>query len=204
MQIKVTLAGQPNCGKSTLFNMISGLRQHIANYPGVTVAKKSGSFSVGETDFEIVDLPGTYSFSSYSLEEKVAKDFIINEKPDLILNVVDASNLKRNLYLTFQLLEIGVAVVVVLNMFDVAKRRGIVIDAQKIAQFLKCPVICASASKGDGKREILDVLKNADEIKRNYDEFKINYGEFEPFISRLEAHTNARGGVNKGGFALRL
>ena len=101
MQIKVALAGQPNCGKSTVFNMISGIRQHIANYPGVTVDKKSGFFSIADVDVEMVDLPGTYSFSSYSLEEKVAKEFIVNEKPDVILNIIDASNLKRNLYLTF-------------------------------------------------------------------------------------------------------
>lgn len=132
MQIKVALAGQPNCGKSTVFNMISGIRQHIANYPGVTVDKKSGFFSVVDVDVEMVDLPGTYSFSSYSLEEKVAKEFIVNEKPDVILNIIDASNLKRNLYLTFQLLEIGIPVVIVLNMLDVAKRRGIIIDLSLI------------------------------------------------------------------------
>ena len=137
MQIKVALAGQPNCGKSTVFNMISGIRQHIANYPGVTVDKKSGFFSIADVDVEMVDLPGTYSFSSYSLEEKVAKEFIVNEKPDGILNSIAASNLKRNLYLTFQLLEIGVPVVIVLNMLDVAKRRGIIIDAGKIAKILK-------------------------------------------------------------------
>ena len=111
--------------------MLSGIRQHIANYPGVTVDKKSGFFSVGSVEVEMVDLPGTYSFSSYSLEEKVAKEFIVREAPDIILNIVDASNLKRNLYLTFQLLETGIPVVVVLNMIDVAKRRGITIDAKK-------------------------------------------------------------------------
>ena len=186
MQIKVALAGQPNCGKSTVFNMISGIRQHIANYPGVTVDKKSGFFSIADVDVEMVDLPGTYSFSSYSLEEKVAKEFIVNEKPDVILNIIDASNLKRNLYLTFQLLEIGVPVVIVLNMLDVAKRRGIIIDAGKIAKILKCPVICASASKGEGKAEILDVLRNAKNLKQNYEEFKVNYEELEPFILELQ------------------
>ena len=165
MQIKVALAGQPNCGKSTVFNMISGIRQHIANYPGVTVDKKSGFFSIADVDVEMVDLPGTYSFSSYSLEEKVAKEFIVNEKPDVILNIIDASNLKRNLYLTFQLLEIGVPVVIVLNMLDVAKRRGIIIDAGKIAKILKCPVICASASKGEGKAEILDIRGESEHFK---------------------------------------
>lgn len=186
MQIKLALAGQPNCGKSTVFNMISGIRQHIANYPGVTVDKKSGFFSIADVDVEMVDLPGTYSFSSYSLEEKVAKEFIVNEKPDVILNIIDASNLKRNLYLTFQLLEIGVPVVIVLNMLDVAKRRGIIIDSGKIAKILKCPVICTSASKGEGKAEILDVLRNAKNLKQNYEEFKVNYEDLESFVLELQ------------------
>ena len=141
--IKVALAGQPNCGKSTIFNMVSGINQHIANYPGVTVDKKVGRFTYNSHKIEMIDLPGTYSFSSYSLEERVAKDFIIDEKPDIIVNVIDASNIKRNLYLTFQLLEIGIPVVVVLNMMDVAKRRGIEIDVQKISQMLGCIVITA-------------------------------------------------------------
>ncbi|MEJ2489109.1 MAG: FeoB small GTPase domain-containing protein [Sulfurovaceae bacterium] len=127
-KIKVALAGQPNCGKSTIFNMVSGIEQHIANYPGVTVDKKVGFFKYEEYKVEMVDLPGTYSFSSYSLEERTAKEFIIDESPDIIVNVIDASNLKRNLYLTFQLLEIGIPVIVVLNMMDVAKRRGIEVE----------------------------------------------------------------------------
>ncbi|MEJ2437253.1 MAG: FeoB small GTPase domain-containing protein [Sulfurovaceae bacterium] len=130
-KIKVALAGQPNCGKSTIFNMVSGIEQHIANYPGVTVDKKVGFFKYEEYKVEMVDLPGTYSFSSYSLEERTAKEFIIDESPDIIVNVIDASNLKRNLYLTFQLLEIGIPVIVVLNMMDVAKRRGIEVDSKK-------------------------------------------------------------------------
>ncbi|MDO5045725.1 ferrous iron transport protein B [Campylobacter sp.] len=187
MEIKVALAGQPNCGKSTIFNMLSGIHQHIANYPGVTVDKKSGFFSVGDLDIEMIDLPGTYSFSSYSLEEKVAKEAIINENPDVILNIIDASNLKRNLYLTFQLLEIGVPVIIVLNMFDVAKRRGIIIDHEKMSELLKCPVICASASKGEGKEEIFKALRSIKELKANYEEFKINYDELEIYISELES-----------------
>ncbi|MEJ2496631.1 MAG: FeoB small GTPase domain-containing protein [Sulfurovaceae bacterium] len=129
-KIKVALAGQPNCGKSTIFNMVSGIEQHIANYPGVTVDKKVGFFKYEEYKVEMVDLPGTYSFSSYSLEERTAKEFIIDESPDIIVNVIDASNLKRNLYLTFQLLEIGIPVIVVLIMMDVAKRRGIEVEAK--------------------------------------------------------------------------
>ncbi|MGG7091773.1 ferrous iron transport protein B [Campylobacter sp. 1BO] len=185
-QIKVALAGQPNCGKSTIFNMISGICQHIANYPGVTVDKKSGYFGIGDMDVEMVDLPGTYSFSSYSLEERVAKEFILNEKPDIILNVVDASNLKRNLYLTFQLLEIGVPVVVVLNMCDVAKGRGIIIDSTKMSEFLGCPVIEAVGAKGQGKEAIIEVLRNIKDLKQNYAEFRADYDALESFINELE------------------
>ncbi|NCB82726.1 MAG: GTP-binding protein, partial [Bacilli bacterium] len=122
--IKVALAGQPNCGKSTIFNLVSGIHQHVANYPGVTVDKKVGRFDYHNEKIEMVDLPGTYSFSSYSLEERVSKDFLYDESPDIIVNIVDASNIKRHLYLTFQLLEIGIPVVIVLNMMDVASRRG--------------------------------------------------------------------------------
>lgn len=186
MNTKIALAGQPNCGKSTIFNMLSGIRQHIANYPGVTVDKKSGFFSYKDLDIEMVDLPGTYSFSSYSLEEKVAKQFILEENPDLIINVVDASNLKRNLYLTFQLLEIGKPLIVVLNMADVAQRRGIEIDAPKIADMLNCPVILASGAKKIGKSEILDEIYRISHAKDEYSEFKINYEELEPSIKKVE------------------
>ncbi len=184
--IKVVLAGQPNCGKSTIFNMISGIRQHIANYPGVTVDKKSGKFSHQGEDIEIIDLPGTYSFSSFSLEEKVAKKAILEENPDLIVNVVDASNIKRNLYLTFQLLEMGKPVLVVFNMMDVAKRRGINIDIDSISKELGFKIIPASGSKGEGKEEILNSIVKISKEKDSYEEFKINYEEFEPYISKLQ------------------
>ena len=185
-KIKVALAGQPNCGKSTIFNMVSGIDQHIANYPGVTVDKKVGSFEYKNNKIEIVDLPGTYSFSSYSLEERVAKEFIIDETPDLILNVIDASNIKRNLYLTFQLLEIGIPVIVVLNMMDVASRRAIEIDSKKISSMLGCPVVEASGAKGIGKDEIMQSIVDISQLSQNYEEFKINYEELEPHISVIE------------------
>ena len=184
--IKVALAGQPNCGKSSIFNYISGIYQHIANYPGVTVEKKVGKFSYKGNDIELVDLPGTYSFSSYSLEEKVAKDFIVDENPDLIVNIVDASNLKRNLYFTFQLLEMGIPVVIVLNMSDVAKRRGIQIDAAKLSQLLHCDVIEASAAKKFGKEQILESIVQAKESRKQYEEFTINYEELEDYIAQLQ------------------
>ncbi|XOB60919.1 ferrous iron transport protein B [Campylobacterota bacterium DY0563] len=185
-KIKVALAGQPNCGKSTIFNLVSGIEQHIANYPGVTVDKKTGFFTYADNRIEMVDLPGTYSFSSYSLEERVAKDFIIDENPDIIVNVIDASNIKRNLYLTFQLLEIGLPVVVVLNMMDVAKRRDIEIDSKKISQMLNCPVVEASGAKGIGAKEIMKNIVHTASAKNEYEEFKINYEELEPHIKNIE------------------
>ncbi|RXJ78828.1 ferrous iron transport protein B [Arcobacter sp. F155] len=184
--IKVALAGQPNCGKSTIFNLVSGIEQHIANYPGVTVDKKVGYFKYDNHKIEMVDLPGTYSFSSYSLEERVAKDFILDESPDVIVNVIDASNIKRNLYLTFQLLEIGIPVVVVLNMMDVAKRRDIEIDSKKISQMLNCPVVEASGAKGLGGKDIMKNIVATAKNKNSYQEFKINYDELEHHINSLE------------------
>lgn len=185
--IRVALAGQPNSGKSTIFNMVSGIHQHIANYPGVTVDKKSGRFKYQDEEIEIIDLPGTYSFSSYSLEERVAKEVILYENPDIILNVVDASNLKRNLYLTFQLLEIGKPTIVVLNMMDVAERRGMKINSEEIAKVLGCPVIEASGFKGIGKDEILNTILEVYKNKEQYySEFKINYEELEPFIEEMQ------------------
>ena len=184
--IKVALAGQPNCGKSTIFNMVSGIDQHIANYPGVTVDKKTGKFKYDNHKIEMVDLPGTYSFSSYSLEERVAKGFIIDENPDVTVNVVDASNLKRHLYLTFQLLEIGIPVVVVLNMMDVAQRRGIQIDSKKISKMLGCPVVEASGAKGVGSEDIMKAIVETSKAKDNYEDFKINYEELELYIQAVE------------------
>jgi ferrous iron transport protein B len=184
--IKVALGGQPNCGKSTIFNLVSGIEQHIANYPGVTVDKKTGFFNYEDYKIEMVDLPGTYSFSSYSLEERVAKEFIIDEKPDVIVNVLDASNIKRNLYLTFQLLEIGIPVVVVLNMMDVATRRGMEIDSKKISSMLGCPVIEASGAKGIGGEDIMSAIVDTYKNKENFEDFKINYEELEPHIKNIE------------------
>lgn len=184
--IKVALAGQPNCGKSTIFNMVSGIDQHIANYPGVTVDKKVGFFKYKDTKVEMVDLPGTYSFSSYSLEERVAKEFIIDEEPDIIVNIVDASNFKRNMYLTFQLLEIGIPVVVILNMMDIATNRGIEIDTAEISKLLGCPVVEASGSKGIGSKEIMDAIVITSKLKKEYVDFTINYEELEPMIRTIE------------------
>jgi ferrous iron transport protein B len=130
------LAGNPNSGKTTLFNSLTGGHQHVGNYPGVTVEKKEGFCIFNGKKLKIVDIPGTYSLTAYSLEEKVARDFLVNEKPAAVINIVDASNLERNLYLTLQFMEMGVPIIVALNMIDVARKRGISIDTEKLAQLL--------------------------------------------------------------------
>jgi len=202
--IKVALAGQPNCGKSTIFNLVSGIEQHIANYPGVTVDKKVGFFKYEDYKVEIVDLPGTYSFSSYSLEERVAKEFILDETPDVIVNVVDASNIKRNLYLTFQLLEIGIPVIVVFNMMDVAKRRSIEIDIKKISSMLGTEVIEASGAKGIGGGDIMQGILQSYKNKEKYEEFQINYEELEEYIDKIEQELSPETSVlNKRWLAIK-
>lgn len=212
-QIKVGLAGQPNCGKSTIFNLVSGIEQHIANYPGVTVDKKVGFFKYEDYKVEMVDLPGTYSFSSFSQEEKVAKKFIIDESNpnskeksiDIIVNVIDSSNLKRNLYLTFQLLEIGIPVIVVLNMIDIAKNRGLEIDSKKISKMLSCPVVETSGSKSIGGKELMQTITNTFEKKTKYEEFKINYEELEVHIQKIEKLLeNSKSHLSKRWLAIKL
>lgn len=153
----IALAGNPNAGKSTVFNALTGSRQHVGNWPGKTVEKKEGTWQQDGFEFEVVDLPGTYSLTAYSLEEVIARDFVVEEHPDLVVTVVDAANLERNLYLTVQILEMDIPVVVALNMSDLAKSRGIKIDVPKLSQALRSPVVPTVASKGEG----LDALKAA-------------------------------------------
>lgn len=176
-EIVVAVAGQPNSGKSTMFNLLTGARQFIANYPGVTVEKKTGVFQYNDDKIILVDLPGTYSLTSYSLEERVARDYLIHEKPDLILNIVDASNLERNLNLTFQLLEMEIPMVVVLNMMDVAKSRGFQFDVKKLSQELGVRVIPAVAKKGQGKKEVCQAIWEVYQTKGESNQFQMNYGE---------------------------
>lgn len=154
----IALAGNPNTGKSTVFNALTGSRQHVGNWPGKTVEKKEGTFKYNGLTLNVVDLPGTYSLSAYSLEEQIARDFIVKARPALVINVADAANLERNFYLTSQILETGTPVIIVLNMMDVARDRGITIDTAKMSAELDgIPVIPAVASRGQG----LEVLKEA-------------------------------------------
>ena len=149
MAIKIALAGNPNCGKTTMFNHLTGSNQYVGNWPGVTVEKKEGKLR-GETDVIIQDLPGIYSLSPYTLEEVVARGYLVNEKPDAILNIVDATNIERNLYLTTQLAELGIPMVMALNMIDVTRKNGDHIDMKKLGAALQCEVVETSALKGEG------------------------------------------------------
>jgi len=155
MSIKIALAGNPNCGKTTMFNSLTGSSQYVGNWPGVTVEKKEGKLK-GHKEVTIVDLPGIYSLSPYTLEEVVTRNFIINEHPDVIINLVDASNIERNLYLTTQLVEIGIPVIIALNMIDVVKKNGDSIDTRKLSAALGCEVVETSAVKGIGSREVAE------------------------------------------------
>ena len=152
MTVKIALAGNPNCGKTTMFNYLTGSAQYVGNWPGVTVEKKEGRLR-GHKDVTIIDLPGIYSLSPYTLEEVVARNYLIKERPDVILNLVDASNMERNLYLTTQLLETGIPVVVALNMIDIVNKRGDKIDTARLSQELGCPVVETSGLKGTGVME---------------------------------------------------
>lgn len=153
MEIKIALAGNPNSGKTTLFNNLTGSRQRVGNWPGVTVEKKEGPLK-GTNDVTIQDLPGIYSLSPYSLEEVVSRNYLVNEKPDAILNIIDGTNIERNLYLTTQLLELGIPVVVAVNMIDLVERNGDKIDLNRLSQELGCPVMAISALKGKGTKEV--------------------------------------------------
>ncbi len=152
MATKIALAGNPNCGKTTLFNELTGSNQYVGNWPGVTVEEKNGILK-GHKDVVVQDLPGIYSLSPYSLEERVSRNFLVTEKPSAILNIVDGTNIERNLYLTTQLAELGVPMVVAVNMMDLVDKAGDKIDFEKLGKWLNCKVIGISAQKGNGCQE---------------------------------------------------
>ncbi|MCP4721887.1 MAG: ferrous iron transport protein B [Desulfobacteraceae bacterium] len=190
MSLAIALAGNPNSGKTTLFNELTGARQHVGNYPGVTVEKKQGTCVSDAGQFNVVDLPGTYSLTAYSLEEVVARDYLVNENPSMIVNIVDASNLERNLYLSIQFMEMGVPVCVALNMMDVAKKRGIRINIEKLSQLLNVPVVPTVARSGEGKKKLLTTIATA--IAGNGDKevapLKISYGsDLDEALDKMEA-----------------
>lgn len=169
-RIHVALAGNPNCGKSTVFNGLTGAQQHVGNWPGKTIARKLGYYLDGDTRVALVDLPGTYSLSAYSPEEQIARDYIVQQKPDVVVNVLDAGNLERNLYLTTQIMETGAPLVLMLNMSDLAERRGYSIDVEQLSRRLGgVPVVTAVASRGQGLKELREAIlaASADPTRRN-------------------------------------
>jgi len=173
----IALGGNPNSGKTTFFNALTGGRQHVGNYPGVTVDKKEGFVSRNGVELHIVDLPGTYSLTAYSEDELVARDFLAESKPETIINVVDASNLERNLYLTVQLLELGVPVCIALNMMDAAEGMGITIDAKRLSELMQIPVVPTIARTGKGKEEVIAETLKLTEKKAGKIDFSISYGD---------------------------
>ena len=174
--ITVAVAGNPNSGKSTLINAIAGSSLQVGNWPGVTVEKKTATLKVDDLVINFVDLPGTYSLSPYTQEEVIARDFLVKEKPDIIINVVDSTNLERNLYLTIQLLELGIPVVMALNIYDEAVKKGFEIDTEKLEQLLGIKVIPTVATKREGIKELLNALKSMANGSVKIYPKKINYG----------------------------
>lgn len=177
-KIKVALAGHPNSGKTTIFNSLTGLRQYVGNWPGVTVEKKEGKFRYNGFDVHVVDLPGTYSLTAYSLDERIARDFLLNEKVDMVVTVIDASNLERNLYIVLQLLELGVNVIIDLNMMDLVEKKKINIDINKMEKILGTRIVETTGTKGKGLDRLREVIINSNTFadKVTLTPFKIDYG----------------------------
>ena len=175
-KLTIALAGNPNAGKTSLFNQLTGARAHVGNYPGVTVEKKEGRLSRGDVEIHVIDLPGTYSLTAYSLEELVARNYILDERPDLVVDVVDASNLERNLYLAVQFMEIGVPVVIALNMMDIAESRGLKIDIEKLSDLLGAPLVPTVARSRQGLDELLDAVVELGAAGPEWQPKKIRYG----------------------------
>ncbi|MGM0403934.1 MAG: FeoB small GTPase domain-containing protein, partial [Thermodesulfobacteriota bacterium] len=162
-RLRIALTGNPNSGKTTIFNQLTGTRQKVGNWPGVTVEKKEGTIRRFGYELQIIDLPGTYSLTPYSIEEIVARNFILDEKPDVVIDIIDASNLERSLYLANQLRELDCRVVFVLNMADVARARGYTINAEKLSELLGVPVVFTVGNKGEGLDEMLRVAVSSAE-----------------------------------------
>ena len=185
MSIKIALAGNPNCGKTTLFNSLTGSNQYVGNWPGVTVEKKEGKLK-GHEDVIIQDLPGIYSLSPYTLEEVVARGYLVSEKPDAILNIIDGTNIERNLYLTTQLIELGIPVVMAVNMIDLVRKNGDKIDLHKLSKELGCAAVEISALKGEGCRQAAEQAVAAAKAARTGELPHVFTGSVEHAIAHIE------------------
>ena len=191
MSVTIALAGNPNCGKTTMFNDLTGSAQYVGNWPGVTVEKKDGRLK-GRKDVTIQDLPGIYSLSPYTLEEVVARGYLVKERPDAILNILDGTNIERNLYLTTQLIELGLPVVVAVNMMDVVRKNGDRIDLKKLGKELGCTVVAASALKGEGSMEAAQAAVQAAERGAAQDQPAVFTGSVEHAIAHIEESIEGR------------
>lgn len=190
----IAIAGNPNSGKTTLFNALTGARQRVGNYPGVTVERKEGNCKSNGREVRLVDLPGTYSLTAYSLEELVARNVLLTENPRVVVNIVDASNVERNLYLTVQLFELGIPVVIALNMVDVANGRGIEIDAAELSRKLGVPVVETVARSGNGKDELLAAAVELADKNPAWAPLHISYGpDIDPVLEEMERMILAEG-----------
>ena len=187
-KIKVALAGNPNSGKTTIFNLLTGARQHVGNYPGVTVEKKEGLCKYAGHEITFVDLPGTYSLTAYTIEEIVTRNFIIEEKPDVVVDIVDASSIERNLYLATQLIEMNVPLILAFNMSDIAEQKGLLFDIEQLSRLLEAPIVPMIGNKGKGKKELLEAIVETAQKARAQRIHNINYGEeIEHDLEKIEA-----------------
>ncbi len=187
MEIKVALAGNPNCGKTTLFNALTGSNQYVGNWPGVTVEKKEGRLK-GNREVVIQDLPGIYSLSPYTLEEVVSRNYLVNDKPDVILNIVDGTNIERNLYLTTQLVEIGLPMVIAINMMDVVRKNGDKVDIEKLGKELGCKIVEISALRGEGIDKISELCIEVAKAGKKNELPAVFDGSVEHAIAHIEEH----------------
>lgn len=186
-KITVALAGNPNSGKTTIFNNLTGAHQHIGNYPGVTVEKIEGNLKYSNYDINVIDLPGTYSLTAYSLDELIARNFVIEEKPDVVIDIIDSSNLERNLYLATQFIELGVPLILAFNMSDIAQRQGFKMDKARLAELLGSPIVFTVATKNIGMEELLDETIKLFEGRVQLRRTTVGYGrEIEEELAKLE------------------
>lgn len=202
MAINIGLVGNPNCGKTTMFNNLTGNFQYVGNWPGVTVEKKSGAVK-NKKDVNLVDLPGIYSLSPYTIEEIITRDYIMEEKPDVIINIIDASNIERNLYLTTQVIEMGIPTIIALNMMDIVKKNGESIDVDKLSNFIGCKIIETSALKGDGLNILIE--KALEVVNNNTNKGLDIFSEkIEKALSKIESIIHIDESKNKRWYSIKV
>ena len=203
-KITIALAGNPNSGKTTIFNMLTGAHQHVANYPGVTVEIKEGRCVCGDYEMTFIDLPGTYSLAAYSDEERIARSFLIEQRPDVVVHIVDSANTERNLYLTTQLLEMNVPLVLDFNMSDLARQKGLVFDIKKLSELLHAPIVLTVGRKNEGKGQLLEAIVKVAGSKKTDTSELVRYGdEIEEELAKIERLIESQNIELAGKYGLR-